>query len=131
MLSVLRFPVGALVGDASARGGSLSVHLGPGGFAAYAGICLLYYIVLEIIWGATIGKLIVGVRVRAGDGRRAAPWQVVVRNLLRPVDVLPLLYLVGYLVMMATGPEHRQRIGDRLARTVVVPREASPPPPPA
>ena len=129
---MLLFPVGALVGDASAKGGSLSVHLGGGGFAAYAGICLLYYAVFELIWGATIGKLIVGVRVRAEDGARPAPWQVVVRNLLRPVDVLPLLYLVGYLVVMATGPEHRQRIGDRLARTVVVPREAtSPPSPPA
>jgi uncharacterized RDD family membrane protein YckC len=60
------------------------------------------------------------VRVRAEGGGRAGAGQAVVRNLLRPVDVLPVLYLVGYLVMMATGPERRQRIGDRLAGTVVV-----------
>ena len=121
-----------MAGKASTHGGGFSVEVGGPGLALYVAVSVLYFILMEHLAGGSIGKLLAGVRVRSEEGGRAAAWQIVVRNLLRPFDVLPALYLLGFLVLMASGPERRQRIGDRLARTVVVPREAtSPPPPPA
>ena len=129
VLSVLLFAVGAVVGGTETGNGQISVHLNGGGLAAFVIVSLLYFIVFELLVGATIGKLLVGVRVRSEDVGRPAAWQVIVRNLLRPIDVLPALYLIGYLVLMASGPTRRQRIGDRVARTIVVPRTALEAPP--
>jgi uncharacterized RDD family membrane protein YckC len=124
LLSLLLVPIALAFDEARIRSGSVSVRLQGPGLAAFIGASVLYYIVLELPFGATIGKLLVGVRVRSEDLGRAAPWQVVVRNLLRPIDVLPALYALGFLVVMLSAPTRRQRIGDRVARTVVVPRSA-------
>jgi hypothetical protein len=49
------------------------------------------------------------------------PSQVVVRNLLRPVDALPLFYLLGAAVSLCNS--RLQRLGDLAAGTVVIRRE--------
>ncbi|MDX6644821.1 MAG: hypothetical protein QOK40_548 [Miltoncostaeaceae bacterium] len=124
LLGALLFPFAAVLGQASARSGQISVHLEGSGTAGYTGLCLLYFVLCELLAGASVGKMLVGVRVATEEGGRPAPWQVIVRNLLRPIDFLPVVYLIGYLVAMASGPSRRQRIGDRVARTLVVPRSA-------
>ena len=52
--------------------------------------------------------------MRAGP----APGSVGLRTVLRVVDGLPFLYLVGFVAMLATGAR-RQRLGDLAARTLV------------
>ncbi|HEX9540106.1 MAG TPA: hypothetical protein VGA04_18250 [Streptosporangiaceae bacterium] len=59
-----------------------------------------------------------GLRVLGAPGARPSVWAVTLRTLLRVVDWLPLLYLAGFITMLATGTR-RQRIGDLGARTAV------------
>ena len=83
-----------------------------------------YWIFFELRWrGQTPGKRLFGLRVMDVDGRRLAPYQVVLRNLLRVVDQIPLLYLVGAATGFLTA--RWQRVGDLVAGTVVV-HEAEP-----
>jgi uncharacterized RDD family membrane protein YckC len=78
-----------------------------------------YGIACEWLWrGQTLGKRVLRLRVLDQQGLRLRPSQVVVRNLLRAVDVLPLCYLVGGAAMLLS--RHAQRLGDFAAGTVVV-----------
>ncbi len=62
----------------------------------YFAVSLLYGILTEWLWrGQTIGKRLLHLRVVDGNGLRLQASQVVVRNLLRAVDLLPGLYLIG------------------------------------
>lgn len=86
-----------------------------------------YWIGLELLWnGQTPGKRLFGLRVVAEDGLRLEPGQVVLRNVLRLVDLLPGFFGVGGVVALL-HPEHR-RLGDLVAGTIVI-RERSVPPP--
>jgi uncharacterized RDD family membrane protein YckC len=84
--------------------------------ALYLGLVLVYYFALEATIGQTVGKLLTGVRVVRADGDRPPVGAVAIRTVVRLVDWLPLLYLVGFLTMLATGAR-RQRLGDLAART--------------
>lgn len=78
-----------------------------------------YFIILEAKWnGQTLGKKMVGIRVIAGDGGDPGIQQTTVRNLLRIVDLLPFFYLLGIILIWTGGK--KQRLGDRVADTVVV-----------
>jgi uncharacterized RDD family membrane protein YckC len=63
--------------------------------------------------GQTLGKRMIGLRTVASRGGRAAPLALVLRNLLRSLD---LLFGMWFLVFDPRG----RRIGDRLAGTLVV-----------
>lgn len=85
-------------------------------------ISLLYNILLEWGWqGQTLGKKVMRLRVIDSSGFRLRPDQVIVRNLLRVVDALPLLYGVGGAAALLH--RHGQRLGDMAAGTVVIHRE--------
>jgi uncharacterized RDD family membrane protein YckC len=78
-----------------------------------------YGMTLEWIWqGQTIGKRVMGLRVMDADGLRLQPSQIVIRNLMRSLDSLPGLYLVGGMVLLLS--RHYQRLGDLVSNTVVV-----------
>lgn len=78
-----------------------------------------YGIVTEWFWrGQTLGKRVVGLRVMDEHALRLEFSQIVVRNLLRFVDALPLFYLVGGAACFFT--RHSQRLGDLAANTIVV-----------
>lgn len=86
-------------------------------------LVFLYYVVFETLAQGTPGKLLSGLRItRAADGGPIGITEAVLRTLLRPIDALP--YVVPYLVAAAVvGPLKRnQRIGDMVARTLVVRR---------
>lgn len=89
-------------------------------FLVYVCLWILYFVVLEWRFGATLGKLAAGVRVRSADGKPITLQQSVVRNLLRIVDAFPFFipYLAG--LVIATIDKNRQRVGDKAAKTVVV-----------
>ena len=88
-------------------------------------IVVVLYSVQEALFGATWGKLVAGLRVDdAENGLRPTIGMVVVRNVLRVVEYYPILYLVGSVAAM-TSPR-RQRLGDRLAGTLVVSAASAP-----
>jgi uncharacterized RDD family membrane protein YckC len=76
--------------------------------------------------GQTPGKRAFRLRVVDAEGLRLAPGQILLRNLLRAVDILPGLYLVGGVACLLS--RRHQRLGDLAANTVVVrlPRLADP-----
>ncbi len=83
-------------------------------------IVVAYFTLFELLFAATLGKALLGLRVVMLDGRRLTFRAVFARNLFRLVDVLPALYIVGFLV--AQNTVHEQRVGDILAKTTVVQR---------
>ncbi len=87
-------------------------------------ITIVLYAAQEALFGATWGKLVAGLRVVDADGLRPTPGAVVVRNILRIVEYYPIFYLVAIIAAM-TSPR-RQRLGDRLAGTLVVRVESAP-----
>jgi uncharacterized RDD family membrane protein YckC len=97
------------------------------GTVLYFAVSMLYSILAEWLWqGQTVGKRLLGIRVMDRDGLPIHMSQIVVRNLLRPVDMLPAFYLLGGLV--ALGSRYGQRVGDLAANTVVVrTRQLEPP----
>jgi uncharacterized RDD family membrane protein YckC len=113
---------------------------GAGGFAAAAvtaaagfALTFAYPVAFELAAaGRTPGKRWSGLRVVCDDGSPVTVRGSALRNLLRLVDVLPGMYLVGAIAIFATGKN--QRLGDLVAGTVVVrepragARVAEPPP---
>jgi uncharacterized RDD family membrane protein YckC len=92
---------------------------GAVGILVYFAANIGYGMFLEWFWrGQTLGKRLMRLRVMDEEGLRLRPSQVVVRNLLRFVDMLPGLYLVGGLAAVASS--RGQRLGDLAAGTVVI-----------
>ncbi len=92
------------------------------GAAATLGYFLIsvgYGIACEWGWrGQTVGKRLLRLRVVDAEGLRLQFHQIVTRNLLRPVDSLPLFCLVGGAVCWFSPKA--QRLGDLAANTIVV-----------
>jgi len=84
----------------------------------YFVVSTVYAIVLEWRWrGQTIGKRLFGLRVMDVHGLRLQIPQIVLRNLLRFLDMLPLFYLVGGVTAVLS--RNSQRLGDMAANTIV------------
>lgn len=116
--AVVLFAGDALTGEGSGVRGAL-------GFVIL-GWALYYFFATESGEGQTVGKKLMKLRVVRADGRPAGMAEIAVRTILRVVDN----YLVGLIVMLATG-EKRQRIGDLAAGTIVVDASAATVPAPA
>jgi len=85
-----------------------------------------YSMAFEWIWhGQTPGKRALGLRVTDVGGLKLQFSQVVIRNLMRILDALPLLYLVGGTAVLLT--RQSQRLGDIVANTTVVKQGRSAP----
>jgi uncharacterized RDD family membrane protein YckC len=97
------------------KGVNLSLSGGPA--IVYFVVVIAYYFVLEAATGKTLGKMAMGLRVVAIDGAYT-PAKAFIRNLLRIVDGLPFLYLLGLIVIASS--KRKQRIGDMAAGTRVV-----------
>jgi uncharacterized membrane protein SpoIIM required for sporulation/uncharacterized RDD family membrane protein YckC len=82
-------------------------------------IFLLYHLVLEVLMsGRTPGKRLGSVLIVTRDGGTPSVGALLVRNVFRVVDSLPLLYGVGLITSMLSA-EH-VRIGDLAAGTLLV-----------
>lgn len=85
----------------------------------YFGVSIGYGILTEWYWrGQTLGKRLLRLRVVDENGLRVQFSQIVIRNLLRFVDALPALYLVGGIAALVT--KKAQRLGDYAANTIVI-----------
>lgn len=117
---IIIFVIGAILGSVIFVG-ALS------GFGAIFGPILLLEIVLWLIYftyfegtsGQTLGKQFAHTKVvDENSGATVDMGRAFIRSLLRIIDNLPFLYIIG-LVLVAITPR-RQRLGDMLAHTVVV-----------
>ena len=79
---------------------------------------MAYMIFMESNYSTTIGKRLMKIQVRMENGEKLSLRAAVIRNLLRLVDALPHLYIVGIIVITVT--KKKQRVGDLVANTVVV-----------
>jgi uncharacterized RDD family membrane protein YckC len=93
-------------------------------FAPGALIYFLYHPVLEVAMGGrTPGKRMAGTRLVTREGTTPGAGALLMRNLFRLIDALPILYTVGLVCCLATA--QRVRIGDLAAGTVLVMDDAA------
>lgn len=104
----------------AAAGGKLTSN--PVMIAIMAGAALTYFLyhpLLELAMrGRTPGKRMAGIRIVTVEGDMASPGPLLMRNLFRLIDSLPLFYVVGLICCFVT--RQRVRIGDMAAGTVLV-----------
>jgi uncharacterized RDD family membrane protein YckC len=82
-------------------------------------IYFLYHYVLELaMHGRTPGKRTAGVHIVARDGGAPTVGALLIRNVFRLVDSLPLFYGVGLIATLVT--RDHVRIGDMAAGTLIV-----------
>lgn len=97
-------------------------ELAFGGFWPFFGlswiIWLVYFTYFEGTSGQTFGKRVSNIRVVKENGEPCDMGSAFIRSLLRIIDRLPFLYILG-IIIIAVTPK-RQRIGDLLAKTIVV-----------
>jgi uncharacterized RDD family membrane protein YckC len=78
-----------------------------------------YFAIFEVLWnGQTPGKRWTHLRVIQDSGRPITPYGAILRNLVRLVDALPTLYVIGIVTMLIS--RENKRVGDYAAGTVVV-----------
>jgi uncharacterized RDD family membrane protein YckC len=81
-------------------------------------IIFAYFILLEWLTGYTAGKYLLRMKVLTVDGKKITLKQSLARNFGRLIDGLPFFNLIGIISIYKSGT--RQRIGDKLAGTVVI-----------
>jgi uncharacterized RDD family membrane protein YckC len=78
-----------------------------------------YFLISEAAWnGQTVGKRYVRLRVVGDHGEPVTLGQAAIRNLVRIVDFLPVLYAIGIVAMFSN--RQAKRLGDFAAGTLVV-----------
>ena len=83
-----------------------------------------YYVVFELWWGGqSPGKRALGIRVVSASGATLTFPDVMIRNLLRPLDTLPAAMALGGVT--AFLDRYNRRLGDIAADTLVI-RDARP-----
>lgn len=80
-------------------------------------IFLAYFTYLEGSRGQTIGKMVTKIKVVREDGGTIDMSQAFTRTILRMIDGL-VAYLIGAILIWRSNK--KQRLGDRIAKTVVV-----------
>jgi len=83
-------------------------------------VMLIYFILLEAFFGATLGKVVAEIKVTTGDGGVIGIRAAIIRNLMRFIDGFG-VYLVGAFSVILTS--RRVRLGDMAAGTVVLRRD--------
>jgi uncharacterized RDD family membrane protein YckC len=81
-------------------------------------IIFAYFIILEWLTGYTAGKYLLKMKVISEGGKKITLKQSLTRNFGRMIDGLPFFNLIGIISIYKS--ETRQRIGDKLAGTVVI-----------
>ncbi len=123
LVEVLALVLISSAGAMSPAAGKLADTAGKW-FAAlviFANFCVIwgYFALFEAYWhGQTPGKRMMKLRVIKDSGRQITMFEALARNLMRVVDYLPSMYLVGVVAMLCN--KRNQRLGDLVAGTIVV-----------
>jgi uncharacterized RDD family membrane protein YckC len=94
---------------------------------------VFYFAILDVSWGATIGKRVLGLHVQMENGSKVDFGKAFIRNISK---IYPLFLLLDWIIGIATpGRDRRQKYTDRMAGTTVISlrqpfASASTPPPP-
>jgi uncharacterized RDD family membrane protein YckC len=103
------------------------LHGNPGRFWIHLGITLatffFYYLLMESVFHATLGKLFTRLRVTEVSGLPPTLGNIFIRNFLRLVDY-PLFFLIA-VISMESSPIN-QRLGDRAGNTMVIKKARHP-----
>jgi uncharacterized RDD family membrane protein YckC len=88
-------------------------------FPLFLGILeVLYFAILEVAWGGTIGKRLMGLTVQMTNGNKVTLDKAIIRNISK---IYWLLLLLDWIVALLTpGDDRRQKYTDRIAGTTVV-----------
>jgi len=88
----------------------------------------IYCLLMEYRYGATIGKMVMKLRVVGDGGKRASFREVALRNVSKIVELMSLWMVFPVLFPILT--RYRQRLGDKISWTTVIDTVFSVPPPP-
>ncbi|MFB6183303.1 MAG: RDD family protein [Haloarculaceae archaeon] len=112
--------IGGILGGATNSSGIMGAF-GLLGFLLAFVATIGYGLLLEGFWdGKTVGKALLGIKVVKEDGGECDIGAAAIRNVLEIIDGL-FYYVVGFAFMASS--DKRQRLGDRIAGTVVVSSE--------
>ncbi|HPM41880.1 MAG TPA: RDD family protein, partial [bacterium] len=91
----------------------------------FAFVALVWFVVPEMALSGSVGKIMCRLTIRRVDGAHASFLGVLVRNIMKPLDLVlfPLLLTAAMLEWSGWS----QRLGDKLGRTVVLRKLVSPP----
>jgi len=128
IIGILLIVVAKGLGNEEARAYSLWAETQGAPRALFFLLTFVYLFGTELVWAQTLGKRVMKLRVVRDDGTKAPAGPIFIRNLVRIVDWLPSLYIVGAVTVFATGPR-RVRLGDMAAKTKVVADDGTPPEP--
>lgn len=110
---IFGFIISLLTGQASSEGFHLT------GLPAFLVFFLLfvYFVVMEGLFGATLGKMLLKMKVVKTDGSPCDIASALTRNVLRIVDY----FFFGFvgMILIWMSPK-KQRLGDTIANTIVV-----------
>lgn len=81
-------------------------------------IWVVYFTYFESTSGQTIGKRMMSIKVVDESGSSVDSGRILIRNVLRIIDWLPFLYIIG--VILLSSSSGKQRLGDIVAKTLVV-----------
>jgi uncharacterized RDD family membrane protein YckC len=87
---------------------------------------VIYGSIMEGVFGATLGKVAMRLKVTSADGTKPTMRQAILRNLIRPVELSRPIIIISVFIPLLT--QTRQRVGDIVARTVVVEKATRPNP---
>jgi len=96
---------------------------------------IIYFVIMEVYWGATLGKKILGLEVQNVNGNKVTFEKSFIRNISK---IYWLFLLIDWLLgIVIPGQDQRQKYTDRIAGTTVVSLKqtifaatSQPPPPP-
>jgi len=123
LLSAVFFPITKIVKGVWIM--SPAEHLWRVGWFVSDPLCMiflmgifLYFVILEGVFGRTVGKWILGLRVVSKDEGKPGLLRALLRNFLRLVDGLPVFSILGAVLIKVTA--EKTRVGDLVAGTRVV-----------
>ena len=80
---------------------------------------ILYFTLLEAKYSRTIGKMALNIKVVSENNKKITFKQALIRNITKSVPIFrPIFLIIGFFLIIYT--KKHQRIGDMLAKTIVV-----------
>jgi len=84
----------------------------------YIAYCTLF----ELWMQASPGKRLLGCSVTTEQGERPHPYQIIIRNVTKMIELEPFLQIWPFMLIIFFT-QNRQRLGDLIARTIVVEKQ--------
>lgn len=123
LLSALFFPVTRIVKGTWLM--TAADHRWASGWFVTDPLCLifllvifLYFVLMEGLAGGTLGKKMLRLRIVCVEGDRVGLRKALLRTVLRAIDSLPMLCILG--VFLIVRSSEKTRFGDRVAGTRVI-----------